>query len=136
MDDREHTVDQWKELIYKEVMEYEAAHSTPTYAPNIRQVELQTHLNLSLDVLKIFLCSNNFNRLLIRMKLMAVQSGIAILEQQPNGRSNVCCVHNPISPFLFNFYTHNPPLPLAYSMISSQLPCHPKKKKKHRHCKK
>ncbi|XP_045023051.1 stress-activated protein kinase JNK-like isoform X1 [Daphnia magna] len=38
VDDREHTVDQWKELIYKEVMEYEAAHSTPTYAPNIRQV--------------------------------------------------------------------------------------------------
>lgn len=40
VDEREHTVDQWKDLIYKEVMEYEAAHSTPTFAPSIRQVDL------------------------------------------------------------------------------------------------
>jgi len=38
VDDREHTVDQWKDLIYKEVMEYEAAHATPNFNPNIRQV--------------------------------------------------------------------------------------------------
>ena len=29
VDDREHTVDQWKELIYKEVMDYEMGHNTP-----------------------------------------------------------------------------------------------------------
>lgn len=29
VDDREHTVDQWKELIYKEVMEYEMVHNSP-----------------------------------------------------------------------------------------------------------
>ena len=28
VDDREHTVDQWKELIYKEVMEYESFHNS------------------------------------------------------------------------------------------------------------
>merc|ERR1711911_87733 len=37
VDEREHTVEQWKELIYKDTMEYEAAHSTQTYTPNIRQ---------------------------------------------------------------------------------------------------
>lgn len=39
VDEREHTVEQWKELIYKDTMEYEAAHSTQTYTPNIRQVK-------------------------------------------------------------------------------------------------
>ena len=29
MDEREHTVDQWKELIYDEVMEYEMSHNSP-----------------------------------------------------------------------------------------------------------
>ncbi|XP_050728050.1 stress-activated protein kinase JNK-like [Eriocheir sinensis] len=29
VDDREHTVDQWKELIYKEVMDYELVYNTP-----------------------------------------------------------------------------------------------------------
>lgn len=29
VDEREHTVDQWKELIYQEVMEYETTHNTP-----------------------------------------------------------------------------------------------------------
>ena len=28
VDEREHTVDQWKELIYQEVMEYETSHNT------------------------------------------------------------------------------------------------------------
>lgn len=28
MDEREHTVDQWKELIYQEVIEYERTHNT------------------------------------------------------------------------------------------------------------
>lgn len=28
VDEREHTVDQWKELIYQEVMEYEMTHNT------------------------------------------------------------------------------------------------------------
>lgn len=27
VDEREHTVDQWKELIYQEVMEYETSHN-------------------------------------------------------------------------------------------------------------
>lgn len=38
VDEREHTVDQWKELIYKEVIEYEASHATQSYPPTIRQV--------------------------------------------------------------------------------------------------
>lgn len=29
VDEREHTVEQWKELIYEEVMEYELSHNTP-----------------------------------------------------------------------------------------------------------
>ena len=36
VDEREHTVEQWKELIYKEVMEYEAAHSSQAFTANIR----------------------------------------------------------------------------------------------------
>ena len=28
MDEREHTVEQWKDLIYKEVMDYESAHNS------------------------------------------------------------------------------------------------------------
>jgi hypothetical protein len=89
VDDREHTVDQWKDLIYKEVMEYEAAHSTPTYAPNIRQVEKLFFIFKSL----LFVtqkCCITFHRLpLMRMKLMATLSAIVILGQQPNGRSSV-----------------------------------------------
>lgn len=29
VDEREHTVEQWKQLIYQEVMEYEAQHNVP-----------------------------------------------------------------------------------------------------------
>lgn len=29
VDEREHTVEQWKELIYQEVMEYESSHGGP-----------------------------------------------------------------------------------------------------------
>ena len=44
VDDREHTVDQWKDLIYKEVMEYEAANASPNFNPNaIRQVSASCH---------------------------------------------------------------------------------------------
>lgn len=32
VDEREHTVDQWKELIYQEVMEYETSHNPATVA--------------------------------------------------------------------------------------------------------
>lgn len=32
VDEREHTVDQWKELIYQEVMEYETSHNAATVA--------------------------------------------------------------------------------------------------------
>jgi len=32
VDEREHTVDQWKDLIYSEVMEYELSHSNETLA--------------------------------------------------------------------------------------------------------
>ena len=32
VDEREHTVDQWKELIYQEVMEYETSHNPATSA--------------------------------------------------------------------------------------------------------
>ncbi|XP_046656611.1 stress-activated protein kinase JNK-like [Daphnia pulicaria] len=37
VEDREHTVDQWKDLIYKELIEYETANSN--YAPDIHQDE-------------------------------------------------------------------------------------------------
>lgn len=32
VDEREHTVDQWKELIYQEVMEYETSHNPTAVA--------------------------------------------------------------------------------------------------------
>lgn len=32
VDEREHTVDQWKELIYQEVMEYETSHNPAAVA--------------------------------------------------------------------------------------------------------
>ena len=32
VDEREHTVEQWKELIYQEVMEYESSHGTNSRA--------------------------------------------------------------------------------------------------------
>jgi hypothetical protein len=32
VDEREHTVDQWKELIYQEVMEYETSHNSAAVA--------------------------------------------------------------------------------------------------------
>lgn len=39
VDEREHTVEQWKELIYQEVMEYETSHNASRSTPNCEDAD-------------------------------------------------------------------------------------------------